>query len=225
MVLEPHELRAADHGVQDFTEAFARFPCLVDVRMNHGWSLYSGGWGLSGAERENPFAAAFANAGADHLHGHPSGVYQLSSQTERQLRCLHAGDASWKFLKQDEATMQKSKDILKSLRDLALVVSLGYAEDAIGVEIPECEAWVYENDIHTNKLYDLLTSGPELTHLDLTFDRREPYAPIKSTTFSRPLTGRSFTVCALRTSTQQLKTGLPPLSDTGQRSNVSLSVL
>lgn len=184
MLSEQDELRAAGYGLREFTEAFARFPRLVDVRMNHGWALWPGGMGPEGPERKNPFAAAFANGGGDHRHEHPAGVYQFRSliaalhRTGRPLRCLQAGDISWKLLKQDEATMQKIKDMLKPLRDLALVISLGYTENDIGVEIPECRAWIYKNDTNKNKLYDLLTSAPELTALDLTFDWNEPYAPI-----------------------------------------------
>ena len=185
MLLEQDGLRAAGYGLQEFTKAFARLPRLVDIRMNHGWALWSGGCGPEGPDWKKPFTAALANGGGDHIHGHPSGVYQFSSliealhRTGRQLTCLHAGDVNWKFLQQDEATMQKTKDILKPLRDLTLVISLGHTDNDIGVEIPQCRTWIYENDDNRNKLYDLLTSAPELTNLDFTFDWNVPYAPIE----------------------------------------------
>ena len=185
MLLEQDELRAAGYGLREFTGAFARFPRLVDVRMNHGWALWPGGFGSEGPDWKKPFAAALANGGGDHIHEHPSGVYQFSSligalhRTGCQLRCLHAGDVNWKILKQDEATIQKTKDVLKPLQDLTLVISLGHTENEIGVEIPECRRWIEENDTNRNKLYDLLTSAPELTNLDFTLDWNEPYAPIQ----------------------------------------------
>lgn len=185
MLLEQDELRASGYGLRQFTEALARFPRLVDVRMNHGWALWPGAWGLWGVERVNPFDAALANGGGDHLHEHPSGVYQFCSliaalhRAGCQLQCLHAGDVNWKFLQQDEATIQKIKDVLKMVRDLTLVISLGYTENEIGVEIPECRRWIYENDKNKDKLYDLLTSAPDLTNLDFTLDWNVPYAPIE----------------------------------------------
>ena len=179
LLLEQEDLRAGDYGASELQDALSRFPQLVKVNMNHGWGL----WSRDGNPRKpktDPYAAALTHAGGDHHHADPSGVRQMRSlmlairDAKRKIDTLRVGDVSWKFLQQDEATLNKMKEVLIPLEVLQLVISTGFDfdEEEIGTEIPECRRF-----LSNNKLHDFISAAPDLKHLTICFDWYEPYCP------------------------------------------------
>lgn len=176
-IAEQDALRDSGYAFQELQEAIARLPRLEMVYMNHGWSLWSGPSGRKDG-KNNPFHDALAVSGGDHSHCHPSGVLQMRSlmlavhQAGLELHTLHVGDVNWKFLQPDDDTIEKMKTILNFVHSLALHISLGYLEDDIGQEIPECRKF-----LSNNKLHHFLRAAPDLSVLDIQFDWNEPFSP------------------------------------------------
>ena len=153
-------------------KAIARLPKLVGVTLNFAYE---------GVPHSNTSIRAYARTfrlpEGDDGHRSPYGVTQLCSvlfgvaSTGTKLRSLDCGRIDWKFLKIDEAHMEKIKLAMKHLEYFRIMFYTGPRFDDLS---PNFEHWSCNHFLQNYRMYELVSAAKDLKTLSLGID--EPYA-------------------------------------------------